>query len=308
MSTDLKDASTQAAIDAANAEFWNELCGSNMAQEYGITDHSLASLERFDSVFFAYYPYLLPLVRPERMRGKSVLEIGLGYGSLGQKLAEFADYTGLDIAANPMKMMNTRLQMRGLSGKAVQGNALAMPFPDQSFDHVISIGCFHHTGNIQRCIDETYRVLKPNGSAIIMVYNKFSYRQWFKWPRSTCKAFFKEFFRLFSPHRGATEEAAAADANSQGHAAPETSFLSKKDLKHALQRFHSLRFYKRNWGHIHIETGVKPFLPLPRRVKNKLVSYLPKHNFRHNVMPILAPLLGLDLYVEAQKPAAARAA
>lgn len=75
-------------IDKANAEFWNELCGSYMAKELGIEDHSIESLRRFDQAYLDYYPYLLRHVRPERMNGKKVLETGLGYGTLGQEIVE----------------------------------------------------------------------------------------------------------------------------------------------------------------------------------------------------------------------------
>jgi len=84
------------AIDRANAEFWHELCGSTFAKSLGITDHSLDSLGRFDRAYLEFYPYLLKRVGLEDMAGKRVLEVGLGYGTLSQKLAEVAaDYTGL---------------------------------------------------------------------------------------------------------------------------------------------------------------------------------------------------------------------
>src|SRR5262245_49916487 len=127
--------SNQARIDSENSEFWNELCGSHFAKSLGITDNSIESLHKFDKAFFELYPYVLPLMRPERMRGKKVLEIGLGYGTVGQHLAECgAVYTGLDIARNPVDHMNWRLRQMKLPGKAVQGSAHAMPFPDATFD------------------------------------------------------------------------------------------------------------------------------------------------------------------------------
>src|SRR5215218_741038 len=100
----------QHRLDEANARFWNELCGTGLAKHLGITDHAEASLRRFDDAYFGMYPYLLPTVRPQEMAGKAVLEIGLGYGSLSQKLAEAgADYTGMDIAAGPVRMVTDRL-------------------------------------------------------------------------------------------------------------------------------------------------------------------------------------------------------
>lgn len=191
-------------LDEANARFWDELCGSNLARQLGIRDRAPESLHRFDEAYFAMYPYLLPLVRPERLAGRRVLEVGLGYGSLGQKLAAAAgSYTGLDIAAGPVEMMSHRLRLAGLPGRAVQGSALEMPFPDGHFDAVVAIGCFHHTGNLQRCLDETYRVLAPGGVALVMVYNKFSLRQWMQWPGPTAAAFMDE---LFAPCPGGSAE------------------------------------------------------------------------------------------------------
>src|SRR5262249_1904877 len=95
------------------------------------------------------------------------------------------------------------LRMCGRPGQAVQGSALDMPFPDGSFDLVVSIGCFHHTGNLQRSLDETFRVLAPGGSAFVMVYNKFSIRQWLQWPGETLLAAVEE---LFGPLPGGLPE------------------------------------------------------------------------------------------------------
>ena len=148
------------ATDAANAVFWNELCGSSFARALGIKDHSIASLQRFDRAYLDLYPYLLQHVPVHTMRGQSVLEIGLGYGTLGQQIAAAgADYTGLDIAAGPVDDDEPPPADAGLPGKAMQGSMLECPLPDGSMDCVVSIGCFHHTGNLQRCIDETWRVL-----------------------------------------------------------------------------------------------------------------------------------------------------
>ena len=225
-------------INAANAAFWDELCGTGFAKSLGITDHSMDSLRRFDQAYLDLYPYLLKHVPAGEMRGKKVLDIGLGFGTLGQKIAEAgADYTGLDIAKGPVDMMNRRLSMQGLPGKAVQGNMLECPLPDASVDCVVSIGCFHHTGNIARCIDEAWRVLVPGGRAYIMVYNRFSYRQWVKWPLVTARAALGG--------NGATvateAQRKAYDASTaSGAAAPETVFVSQEELRTMMSRFTSV--------------------------------------------------------------------
>src|SRR5262249_33669783 len=54
-------------------------------------------------------------------------------------------------------------------------NAEALSFPDESFDWVYSHGVLHHTPNPQKAINEVWRVLKPNGRVIIMLYHKNSF-------------------------------------------------------------------------------------------------------------------------------------
>src|SRR5262245_55785290 len=129
------------SLAARNASFWNELCGTSFAKALGVTDDSPASLKRFDDWYFTFYPYLLVHIPFEDMNGKDVLEVGLGYGTVSQRIAEAgARYRGLDIAAGPVWMANHRLQQAGFCGHARQGSILAADFPNSSFDFVVAIG------------------------------------------------------------------------------------------------------------------------------------------------------------------------
>jgi SAM-dependent methyltransferase len=263
----------QAEIDHANRQFWQELCGTSFAQALGLTDHTAEALRRFDDAYLRYYPYLLELVAPERMRGARVLEIGLGYGTLGQRLAEQGTaYHGLDIAAKPVEMMQQRLRMAGLPGRAFQGSCHQIPLPDASIDFVVSIGCFHHTGNVQRCLDETHRVLAPGGTAVLMVYNKYSFRQWTRWPLAT----------LWQAARQSEAQRRAYDADGHGSAAPETVCLSIGELRRMLAAFEGVQLCKRNCD--------------PITVLGKTLVR------RERLLGTLGRWLGLDVYVEARKP------
>ena len=96
----------QSETDIRNAAFWNELCGSGLARSVGITDRTPESLRKFDEAYMAMYPYLSRYVTAENLTGKRTLEIGLGYGTLGQLIAlRGCQYHGLDIAAGPVEMM-----------------------------------------------------------------------------------------------------------------------------------------------------------------------------------------------------------
>ena len=121
----------QREIDSGNATFWNELCGTQLAKSLGVIDASPTSLKRFDDWYLAFYPYLASHIPFAAMAGRDVLEIGLGYGTVSQKIAASgARYCGLDIARGPVDMVNHRLRQAGLPGEAQQGSVLAAPFPD----------------------------------------------------------------------------------------------------------------------------------------------------------------------------------
>jgi len=162
-------------LSIKNSEFWNELCGSQLAQYLGITDASPESLKKFDEWYFDFYPYLYKHIPFREFKDKDVLEIGLGYGSVAQKIAEFgANCVGLDIAAGPVAMVNHRLQQEKLNGIAIKGSILEPPFRKQSFDAIVAIGCLHHTGNLKLAIDRCYELLKHGGKLVFSVYYAYS--------------------------------------------------------------------------------------------------------------------------------------
>jgi SAM-dependent methyltransferase len=179
-------------------------------------------------------------------------------------------------------MMEHRLRMAGLPGRVVQGSMLECPFPDSAVDTVISIGCFHHTGDIQRCIDEAHRVLKPGGALFFMVYNRFSYRQWRRWPKATARALLGELVTGSNGAGATREQRAAYDSNAQGEAAPETSFVSIRGLRSMLERFSSIEFRKENCDELRL---LRSRIRVPRM----------------KALPYIGPLLGLDIYVSAIK-------
>jgi ubiquinone/menaquinone biosynthesis C-methylase UbiE len=62
------------------------------------------------------------------------------------------------------------LELFGLPGETRQGDAEKLPFPDATFDGVVSHGVIHHTPDTARCVAEMARVLKPGGLAVVSVY------------------------------------------------------------------------------------------------------------------------------------------
>lgn len=276
----------QTEIDKANKDFWRELCGTSLAKSLNIESHDRASINKFDQAYMEFYPYLEEIIRKAPLTDARVLEIGLGYGTVSRLLAGDAkEFVGLDISDGPVGMVNHSLGMFGLKGKAIVGSALSIPFEDNHFDSVISIGCLHHTGNLKRAIAEVSRVLKPGGVAVIMVYNSFSFRQWSRWPIATLKRFFKEvlFMKRESNQSFSSTERKAYDTNQAGEGAPATEFTSKKSLNHLLKSsgFKSVRIMKMNSDDISYRGRI-------------FIS-------RNRALKTVGRILGLDLYVLATK-------
>lgn len=243
-------AKIQESLDADNARFWSMICGSALAKQLNITEISPAALSRFDAAFFELYPYLRKYVPLEDVNRKLVLEIGLGYGTLGQILADAgADYHGLDIATAPCDLMRLRLSRSpGFSpAKIKTGSALESPFPDATFDFVFSLGCFHHTGDVGRCVSEVHRVLKPGGRAVVMLYHKYSWRrviegpvEWLRYRLTT------KYDRTRYP-RFADVFNAMFDADSSGEGCPHVDFVSTREAMRLFAGFASCEVTLENW-------------------------------------------------------------
>ena len=264
-------------FDDANSIFWNELCGTHLAKSIGVTDSSIESLNKYDSWYFDFYPYLLPWIDKSLSdRGGKLLEIGLGFGTTSRYLMKKNEYVGLDIAAGPVDMVNlSAKQLEIANATGIQGSALSLPFGNAEFDSVVAIGSLHHTGNLDKAIEEVFRVLKPGGHFIGMVYNIFSLRNLIRSPLGT--------FRLLFSHDKARLVAGQklrwmSDHDSSGVAAPTTEYLSKSALKQCLSEFSNVAIDKKNLD----ET---PFLPLRK----------------HLINTKLASKFGLDLYFSCTK-------
>ncbi len=238
---------TQPEIDRANQAFWDELCGSKFALENGVTDNSPESIARFDRAYFDFYPYLEGYI-PSDIAGKRTLEIGLGYGSLSQRLAELgADYHGLDIARGPVEMVRERLRRIGVDGpeaRVQQGSALEIPHPDASLDCVVSIGCLHVTGDFAGAIREVHRVLRPGGQAVVMVYAKHSFR------RYTLAVIKSPYLLQGGPSRVGLEVDRVYDQRLDGEALPAMEYIGTREAKRAFEGFGEVEIRRENMDKI----------------------------------------------------------
>ena len=126
-----------------------------------------------------YAPWMPETMEFARHSGEEVLEIG---GGIGTDLAQFAKHgarvTDVDLSGGHLALAQENFRLRGLTGRFIHHDAETLPFDDNSFDVVYSNGVIHHTPHTNRIVREVYRVLRPGGRAIIMVYAESSLAYW----------------------------------------------------------------------------------------------------------------------------------
>jgi ubiquinone/menaquinone biosynthesis C-methylase UbiE len=154
--------------------FWNtEACGTHFVSEF---EDEADFYEKFREHRYRtewHIPELVPFVSSG---GKEVLEIGTGNGADGAMFAlNGARYTGVDLTQAALQATRRHFAVLGLTGAFQQENAERLTFPDASFDIVYSHGVLHHTPDTRKAINEVWRVLRPDGHAIVMLYHKRSF-------------------------------------------------------------------------------------------------------------------------------------
>ena len=155
-------------------DFWNtEPCGSHFVKAEPGSAEFYRSYTEFRYQKEWHLPRLVPFTDA---RGKNVLEVGCGNGADGVRFAQAgARYTGIDLTEAAVTATRDHFRLLGLEGDFCQGNADQLAFPDASFDIVYSHGVLHHTPDPERSFAEVYRVLRPGGQAILMLYHKHSF-------------------------------------------------------------------------------------------------------------------------------------
>jgi SAM-dependent methyltransferase len=157
-----------------NQAFW-----SSYQPGFRFARHRIGSREFFDEVTAYRYemePHVPDVVDFPRWMGCDVLEAGCGIGTDGVRFAACgARYTGLDFSPTALDLARRRFELDGLPGRFVHGSVTALPFEDESFDLVFSHGVIHHVDDTEDAVREFHRVLKPGGTALVMVYNRGSF-------------------------------------------------------------------------------------------------------------------------------------
>lgn len=132
--------------------------------------------EFYDSVYLTgdirdntkLYAWIMRLLRPSQ--GKKFLDVGCGGGWLLREAEKYGLKThGLDISSEAVK----RAKKIAPNSAIVSGDGENLPWPDDYFDYVASLGCLEHYINPDNGAGEIHRVLNAGGTAVIILPNRY---------------------------------------------------------------------------------------------------------------------------------------
>lgn len=162
------------AIKSATKKVW----GTNPAGWTHASDKQKGTREFFEQVLKGRFEnelhWLPEVVKFENYKDKEVLEIGCGAGYDAYMFCKAgAHYTGIDLVPANIQLTQQHLGVYGYAATIEEQDAEIMRFP-KKFDLVYSFGVLHHIPQMEKALARSYEALKPGGTAIFIVYHKYS--------------------------------------------------------------------------------------------------------------------------------------
>lgn len=165
------------STDAERSGFWTE-----NQPGFKFTDAVPGTPEFYAEVEAHRYglePAIPEMARFGEWRDRDVLEAGCGIATDGINFARRgARYTGVDFSDSAVALARNRFELEGVEGRIEQASIAALPAADASLDLVYSNGVIHHLPETGDVVAEMHRVLRPGGTAIVMVYHRSSLNYW----------------------------------------------------------------------------------------------------------------------------------
>ncbi len=111
--------------------------------------------------------------------GARLIDVGCGTGHRVMPMAQHfgvREYVGFDHSTTSLDVARVlAAELQFTKATFAEGDLFTLPYPDESFDVVISQGVLHHTSDPLRGFRELVRICKPNGFVAIYLYNKWNH-------------------------------------------------------------------------------------------------------------------------------------
>ncbi len=180
----------------------------------------------------------------------TLLDLGAGTGDIAREAMRRHPDCQVTAADFTLGMMLAGKQREPLQPAWATADALRLPFPDQSFDAVVSGFLLRNVTDIAQALREQYRVLKPGGHFVSLDTTRPV--------QSILTPFIRIHMRFVIPFLG-TLITGQRDAYTYLPSSSE-AFLSAEDLQAQCQAagFTHTGFHRRMFGTIAIHWGEKP--------------------------------------------------
>lgn len=129
-------------------------------------DDSVFNIEREEGVFSKK-----SLLNLKDLQGKLVLDAGCGNGRYSYWGAKYgAQVIGVDLGSGVESAYKNTKDIENIH--IIQGDLFNLPFPEESFDVIFSIGVLMHTGNAKLATKSLTDHLKKDGIITVHMYHK----------------------------------------------------------------------------------------------------------------------------------------
>lgn len=143
-----------------------------------VRDAYNAIAEHFSHTRYAPWKSVDDLLDRYVSAGERILDIGCGNGRFVESAQKRSiHYTGTDISEELLKQARARHPEITF----VCANMESLPFPDNSFDHLLLVASFHHIPSRTKRIatlKEFARIVKPGGVIMMTNWNLYQLRYW----------------------------------------------------------------------------------------------------------------------------------
>ncbi len=147
-------------------DFSGPLIGKDRVKRY------VESLRRKDKVKRIYRPLIARILSESTQLPRRILDLGTGPGFLALEFAKKlpgASVVGLDLSPDMIEYAENFVECKSLKNlRFVLSDAQEIPFEDNYFEVVVSHGMIKCVSDVQKMLNEIYRVLSGGGCAYII--------------------------------------------------------------------------------------------------------------------------------------------